>query len=375
MRFRWLVAFAVWVSVSANASMAQQGPEGVRSGPQSPPIGMVSIITGGIDSTAIQMASDLSRALDDGSNLRIVPIVGKGSLQNINDLLNMRGIDLAILQSDVMSYLKRTNRIPGLEKRMRYATKLYSEEFHVLSRMQFTCLQDLSGRRVNFGPKDSGMAITAEAVFQAYNVSIQPLYLDHDVALDRLKRGEIDALIYIGGKPSRAFDKISHRDRVHFLDVDYLPGLQRDYLPAIMTSEDYPELIAPDENVSTIGVSAVLAVNTGSPQSERYRAIGGFVERFFDKIETLKKEPYSAKWREVNIRAPIQGWERFQPAEKWLSANAAATAQAAVVPPRTAQQLRTMLQQFVESQRGGSIADREQLFNQFVNWYQTQSGQ
>lgn len=354
---------------------ARQQPAQQTASPQrSPNPGTVGIITGGIDSTAIQIASDLSRALDDGNALRIVPIVGKGSLQNIDDLLNLRGVDIAILQSDVMSYFKRTNRIPGLENRIRYITKLYSEEFHVLARMQFMCLQDLAGRRVNFGPKDSGMAITAEAVFAAHKVSIQPLYLDHDIALEQLKRGEIDALVYIGGKPTRALERITHRDRVHFLDVDYLPDLQKDYLPAIITSEDYPELVAPNENVSTIAVSAVMAINNWGAQTERYQSMERFVERFFNSLDRLKQDPHSPKWREVNLRAPIPGWSRFTPAEKWLAANAVQTSRAAV-PPQTAQQLREMLQQFVESQRGGSTADREELFNQFVRWYQEQSGQ
>jgi hypothetical protein len=41
------------------------------------------------------------------------------------------------------------------------------------------------------------------------------------------------------------------------------------------------------------------------------------------------------------------------------------------VPQQAAQQLKTMLQKFVESQRGTS-ADQEELFNQFVRWYQQQ---
>jgi TRAP transporter TAXI family solute receptor len=381
MRLSLLGALILGGLLASHAVLAQPGPpvqrapQGVQPRPAPTPyVGMVGIITGGIDSTAIQIASDLSRAFDEGNALRIVPIVGRGSLQNISDLLNLRGVDIAILQSDVLAYFRRTNRIPGLENRIRYVTKLYSEEFHVLSRMQFTCLADLAGRRVNFGPKDSGMAITAEAVFAAHKVSIQPVYLDHDVALERLKAGEIDALVYIGGKPTRGFERITHKDRVHFLDVDYLPELQGEYLPAIMTAEDYPELIAPAENVSTIGVSAVMAINNWNPQTERYRVMARFVEKFFNGKEALKQDPYSRKWQEVNLRAPITGWERFQPAERWLIANAEQKV-APAVPPQTAQQLRTMLQKFVESQRGGSSADREELFNQFVRWYQQQSGQ
>lgn len=369
-----ILAFLL-TSVPASAQQQQgtaRATPAQRAAPSTP--GTVGIITGGIDSTALQIASDLTRALDGDQALRVVPILGKGSLHNVTDLLNLRGVDIAILQSDVMAYFKRTNRLPGLENRVRYVTKLYSEEFHILSKMQFTCLQDLNGRKVNFGPRDTGMAITAEAVFSAHKVSIQPVYLDHAVALENLKNGEIDATVYIGGKPSRAFDGISHKDRVHFLDVDYAAALQNDYLPAIMTAEDYPGLIAPDENVSTVSVSAVMAINSWAPQSERYRTMARFVEKFFQNLDDLKEKSFSPKWREVNIRAPVQGWSRFAPAEQWLIANAQEKAEPAPAL-QTAQQLRTMLQRFVESQRDGSAADREELFNQFVRWYQDQNTQ
>ncbi len=335
-------------------------------------IGTVGVITGDIDSTGIRIASDLSRALDNGTDLRIIPIIGKGSIQNINDLLTLKAVDIAIVQSDVMTRFLKTNRQPGIQSRMQYVVKLYSEEFHVLSRMQFLCLQDLNGRRVSFGPKDSGMAITAEAVFEANNISVDPLYLDHEDAIEKLKSGEIDALVYVGGKPSRAFDRITHKDKVHFLDAEYLPSLQASYLPAIITSEDYPNLVAPNESVATIGVSSVMAIHNWPPQSERFRVMTRFVERFLADAEKFKSGSFSPKWREVNIRAPVKGWQRFQPADRWLIANAQAKAQ--TVPPQAAQQLKTMLQKFVESQRGSS-ADQEELFNQFVRWYQQQSTQ
>jgi uncharacterized protein len=335
-------------------------------------IGTVGIVTGDIDSTGIRIASDLSRALDSGNDLRIIPIVGKGSIQNINDLLTLKTIDIAIVQSDVMAQFLKSNRQPGIQSRMQYVTKLYSEEFHVLSRMQFLCLQDLKGRRVGFGPKNSGMAITAEAVFEANNIAVDSLYIDHEEAIERLKRGELDALVYVGGKPSRVFDGITHKDRVHFLDVEYLPALQASYLPAIVTSEDYPNLVAPAESVATIGVSSVMAIHNWPAQSERFKVMVRFVERFLARVDKFKGGSFNPKWREVNIRAPVKGWQRFQPAERWLDANAEEKLQPASA--QEAQQLKTVFQKFVESQRG-TPADQEELFNQFVRWYQQQGAQ
>jgi TRAP transporter TAXI family solute receptor len=369
-----LLATSLFILFIGTCGAVAQAP--VKSGApaQSKPstANTVGIIAGDVDSTGIRVASDMARRLDSGTDLRVIPIIGKGSMQNINDLLTLKAVDIAILQSDVMARFLKTNRQPGIQSRMQYVAKLYSEEFHVLSRMQFLCLADLTSRRVSFGPKDSGAAITAEAVFEANNITIDPLYLDHEEAIERLKKGELDALVYVGGKPSRAFDGISHKDKVHFLDVEYLPALQAGYLPAIVTAEDYPNLVAANESVATIGVSSVMAIHNWPPQSERFKVMTRFVEKFFTGFEKFQAGSFSPKWREVNIRAPVKGWQRFQPAEHWLTVNAPPKPQP--VPIQAAQQLKTMLQKFVESQQGTS-ADQEELFNQFVRWYQQQGAQ
>ena len=366
-----LILFSTIGGTMAQGPARPAGPPRGAKAPPAPAVGTVGMLAGDVDSTGLRIASDLARVLDNGNELRIIPMAGKGSIQNINDLFTLKPVDIAIVQSDVLTRFARISRQPGLQSHLQYVAKLYSEEFHVLSRMQFLCLQDLSGRRVSFGPKDSGMAITAETVFEANGIAVNPLYLDHDDAIGRLSRGELDALVYVGGKPSPAFDKITHKDKVHFLDVEYLAALQANYLPAIITAEDYPGLVAPNESVGTIAVSTVMAVHSLPPQSERFRILSRFTERFFASIDKFKTGNYSPKWREIDIRAPLRGWQRFQPAERWLLANAE--------PPRTepvaapgGQKLKTMLQKFVKSQRGSS-ANQEELFNRFIRWYQQQN--
>jgi TRAP transporter TAXI family solute receptor len=370
-----LLAISLFILFSTIGGAMAQGPARPPApppGPKAPPapaIGTVGMLAGDVDSTGLRIASDLARVLDNGNDLRIIPMAGKGSIQNINDLLNLKPVDIAIVQSDVLARFARISGQPGLQSHIQYVAKLYSEEFHILSRMQFLCLQDLTGRRVSFGPKDSGMAITAETVFEANGIAVNPLYLDHEDAIERLKRGELDALVYIGGKSSRAFERITHEDKVHFLDVEYLPGLQANYLPAIVTAEDYPNLVAPNESVGTIAVSTVMAIHALPPQSERFRVLSRFTERFFASIEKFKTGAYSPKWREVDIRAPLRGWQRFQPAERWLLANAEPRTEPAAAPG--AQKMKTMLRKFVKQR--GSSANQEELFNRFIRWYQQQN--
>ena len=344
----------------------------------------LGLLTSGIDGTALQMAADLARALNDGPNLRIIPMVGESSIQNVTDLLYLKGVDLAVVQSDVLSHLKRTKRLPGIEERIQYITKLHSEEFHVLSRMKYTCLAELGGRRVNFGLEGSGTALTAEAVFDANQVKVQPQYMDQATALEKLKSGEIDATVLVSGKPSAIFEKIRYTDRVHFLDVEFGEKLQKDYLPAIMTHDDYPDLIATNETVGTIAVSAVLAVVNVKAGTEQHRKVSRFVENFFANLDKLRQAPRHVKWQEVNTALPLTGWVRFSAAQQWLAEHpqAAIPAPAVVVAPVTGalpteqsepsgpDGTRELVQKFLQGREVAPGENREVLFNDFVRWYQ-----
>jgi len=65
--------------------------------------GTVGVISGGVQGTYIRIAADLATTIDDGDQLRVLPIIGRGSIQNIADLLFLRGVDVGIVQADVLT--------------------------------------------------------------------------------------------------------------------------------------------------------------------------------------------------------------------------------------------------------------------------------
>src|ERR1700720_1564553 len=68
--------------------------------------GVVELETSGAAGISVRIAEDLANLIDDGTTRRVVPVVGKGSLQNLTDLKYLRGIDMAIVQTDVLEYAK-----------------------------------------------------------------------------------------------------------------------------------------------------------------------------------------------------------------------------------------------------------------------------
>ena len=279
--------------------------------------GTVSIMAGGINGTYIRIASDLANVLD-ADDLRVLAIIGKGSVKNIEDLLYLKGIDLAIVQSDVMEFLRRNQIHYNLDKRIRYVTKLYNEEVHVLAHKNISQLSDLAGKKVNIDGQGSGTAMTASLIFETLAIPITPVYEDQANALEMLKQGEIDALVYVAGKPARLFQQIAATEQLHFIPIAITPALLDTYLPTRLSADDYPNLIADSKTIDTLAVGAVLAVFNWRSDHWRYGKAARLVQRFFTNFEQLLQPPRHPKWREVSLAAVVPGWQRFRIAEEWL---------------------------------------------------------
>ncbi|MBK8209895.1 MAG: hypothetical protein IPK78_07800 [Rhodospirillales bacterium] len=181
--------------------------------------GTIAIISGGVNGTYIRIASDLAAVLDKGDKLRILPIVGKGSVQNITDLLYLRGVDVAIVQSDVLGFIRKDNLYPNIEQRIRYVTKLYNEEVHILAGGDISQLADLAGRKVNVDVAGSGTAMTSATLFRALGLKVEPTNFDQALALEKLKDGEIAAMVLSPASRLDLFRKIEPGSALHFLPV------------------------------------------------------------------------------------------------------------------------------------------------------------
>ena len=350
----------LWAASPAMAQTAESPGERINKG-------TVGVISGGVNGTYIRIASDLAAVLDDGDNLRVLPVLGKGSVQNIADILYLKGMDIGIVQSDVLAFVKRENIHPRIETNIRYITKLYNEEFHLLAGKGITSVQDLAGQKVNFGVGGSGTYMTASIVFDKLGVSVEPVSFDQDLALEKVKNGEIAALVYVAGKPTQLFRNLTAESGVHFLPIPYSPELLETYLPSRLTNEDYPPLVQAGEPIETVAVGAVMAVYNWKRGTFRYGKVARFVEAFITRFDEFLKPPRHAKWKEVSLTAEVPGWTRFKPADDILKRGFS----------KTNQQFKHAFDEFLRTVtkstgRKVSDADREALFQQFLRW---QAGQ
>lgn len=278
----------------------------------------IGIVSGSVTGTYARFAQDLSNVLDEEGDLRVLAILGKGSVQNIRDLLRLRGVDIAIVQSDVLENFRKTKSERRFEERIAYITKLYNEEVHLIARQDIHSIEDLAGKTVDIGPEGSGTAMTARIILEKLGIKIKAINMSNNEILEAFRGGDIAAAFFVVGKPATYFRELSKNTKLHFLPIQRTRELANIYLKSSLNDTDYPNFIPPGKSVDTIAVGAVMAVFRWRKGMERYSRTEKFIDRFFSNIEIFKTEGYHPKWQDVNIRDDLVGWSRFQAAQAWL---------------------------------------------------------
>jgi TRAP-type uncharacterized transport system substrate-binding protein len=371
-----LLIVALISLVRIDAANAQTIPKSIQQGGTDAVIKQrknawtVGIAGGLIDGTYMRFADELGKVLDDGDNLRVLPMVTYGAASNLDDLLYLRGVDLAVTQSDVFEYFRTERKTPNLQNRIHFMLRLPIAELHILAKTDIRSIEDLRGKRVNFGPAGSGSSLTGTIVFQRLGVEVEQVLIDQQSALQKLQSGEVAALVRVVGKPVDFFSKIAPNSGLHLIPVPFTSIFADYYTAGEFETKDYPFLVAGGGKVDTIAVPAVLAVFNWPKGSDRYRRIERFAERLFSHWDQFLVTPRHPKWRDVNLSATVPGWIRHTIAEQMLTRFYGPSASAQNDISRD-------FQAFMDRLRSGvpqNENDREALFREFLQWREQQGG-
>jgi uncharacterized protein len=320
----------------------------------------VGIVGGLMSGSYMRFVDEMASALNDGDNLRILPIVSYGAASNLDDLLYLRGVDAAITQSDVFEYFRTQRKITDLDRRVQYILRLPISELHILARDDVHSLEDLRGKKVSFGPAGTGASLTGNIVFQRLGINVQDVLIDQPTALQKLRAGEVDAIARVVLKPIDFFSRIPPNSGLHLLEIPYTKMADKfeDYYTlGEFSKDDYPNLLQGKDHIDTIAVPAVLAVYNWPTKTDRYRRVERLVQYLFNRWDTFQHPPYHPKWRDINLAATVPGWTRFSVAEDLLK-------------QVQAKQQQADFQTFMGGQprMPGTAAERDALFRDFLQW-------
>jgi hypothetical protein len=241
----------------------------------------VGLAAGLIEGAPLRLAAEMARVVDDGDNLHVLPIVTRGPTENLNSLLYLRGVDLAIISSDSLDEYKI--QFPELRRHVTYLLNLFPSELHVFVRPE-----------------------------------IKRTFIPHQVALQQMRKGDMAAVVFITSKPVDAFLRGQWEPGFKFLPVTYDSRFEDYYLPAVLEANEYPALIKPGERISTIAAPTVLVSYNWTAGSNRYQRVARFTDYLFSRVDKLQAAGFDPKWQTINLGATVPGLARFPAAQEWL---------------------------------------------------------
>ncbi len=305
----------------------------------------IGLAAGQLEGAPLRFATELARVVDDGNNMRILPVVTRGPFENVQDLIYLQGIDAAIIYGDVLDKFRKDKSIKDVDKRINYITHLFPSEVHVFVRPEIKSLADLAGKRVNFNTQGTAAAYTGPLVFERLGIKVDARFDPHPVAMAEMtKSDKYAAVFWVTTKPIDQFLKRSWPEGFKFLPIPLTESLEQYYLPAKLEAADYPGLIPAGQSIQTIGVPAVLAVFAWREGTERYNRLVRFIDYLFERLPKLQSSPgFHPRWADLNLAAAVPGWQRFRPMQVRLDKLTTAVAAVATVqtaPEATAGPLR-----------------------------------
>ena len=317
------------------------------------------IATGHPRQSYVGIALDIAGMLTGDTEPRLVPVMSNGGgTDSLRDLLLLRGVDLALVSSNVLAD-PGASQILGetVKQQIAYVARLYSEELHVVAGRGVASLEDLRGKKLAVPVADGNTRFAIGDVLKRLGIAAELVAMEPADAVDLIRSGDLVAMVLIGGKPLPFVSRLPKDGSLQLVKLSAVPALGEGYAPAGFSASDYPTLIPPGDSIETIAISAVImAKTTGSPQVPR------FVRSFFHSLTEQAGGHRHPKWGEVNLGATVPGWSRFRPAQEWL--DDAKRQQAEWLQKRFAEFLRNTGNQEART----SPEERQRLFDAFLKW-------
>ncbi len=274
--------------------------------------GVVGIMCGRTSASFLYFCEDMASIVNDdiGYSLRAIPMIGSGAVRNVEDLLYLRGVDLAITFADTLDFMEKQGIHPDIKNRVRYVTRLWDTELHIIASKKFKSIYDLAGQKVHFSSIGSGTYLTMTNLFETLGIEVDVQSEKRSVARERLKRGEIAALGSSSAVPWSFATQFTEDDDVHLLDIPP-EAIPQGYETSSWSSDVYPNLIAPGTDVRTLRNPAVLLAYNWPTRHPRCAKVHRFVDSLKANFEELLAEPYQPKWKDVDLDADVEYLSRW----------------------------------------------------------------
>lgn len=303
MRLLYIVILLISTTINVGFSYAQT-------------MNKLGILTGAKNSTYFEFGQDINNIITSACGAEVKVFETIGSLDNLKKLRKQPFVQLALVQHDVLSFIKvfkqDDKELQDWSEKYRYVFSLYPEEVHILTRKDsgIDRIEQLSGKRVAIGLVNSGTHLTATMLLNLVGVTIRPIELAPEAGIEKLisataDKSELDAVFYVVGKPTPLLASDNRKySNLKLVSVNNNEALTL-YQNATIGPDDYGWMTGP---VRTVSVNSALI--SFDFKEEQCSNVAMVARQIMDNLEELKRIGHK-KWNEVNLQAPVAGWPRY----------------------------------------------------------------
>ena len=268
----------------------------------------IGLITGGEKGTYYRFGLDLQQLMKR-HNFNLTVHSSRGSVENIYAVYQRPGVQLGIVQSDVLAFVSRVETDPLLKliaKKTKMVFPLYNEEIHLVGKREITSFDDLAGKRVAIGRDGSGTYLTARLLFKLSDVApAEMVPIDTGEALAAIRAGRVDAMFYVAGYPVKLFtDDVTEADKLAVIPITNKSVVE--FYPTVeLPARAYAWQEAP---VQTVAVKSVLV--SFDFRRKDCETVGRFAQVIAKQMPWLAENGHP-KWKAVDLEFPLRGWEQY----------------------------------------------------------------
>jgi TRAP-type uncharacterized transport system substrate-binding protein len=342
----------------------------------------ITVIGSGLSGGNIKMIDDIAAAVNNSHKLRVLPVLGEGSSQNIRDIIYLKGIDAGTVKLGSVRVYEQDTLFSDLRKQLQYIAILGIQEFHLVGNHSINSLEDLAGKKVG---AHGGALGSMKDLLGRLNIEPKSLEsINFFKGLEKIKTGELDALARVTASPMSKFDDQYDPKYHKVIPIPLMDSLIEDYLPGKLTHKAYPNIVPDGQPVQTVASPVALVAYAWKPNTERYRRVAKFAESFFSNMpKLLANKNRHSDWDNVNLYAELPGWTRFPAAQEWLDKHkpsvtenasvekfGSTLATSAKISELDYQKVRSALHAFLKENGNANISDEklDSLFRYFLEW-------
>lgn len=231
--------------------------------------------TGNDEGMYYQFGTLLAEGMQDDANVPTITVeTTSGSSANLR-LLSQGFLDMAIVQADTLSdayngtgFFSNSGEYTGYSA----VAGLYTEACQIIvpADSDIHSVEDLAGKNVSLGERESGVLQNALQILDAYNMQESDFsaeYLSFSESAEALENGSLDAAFITAAIPTPAVTSLSENMEVRVLSLDTsvieaLTKRHSYYIPCTVPAGIYN---GQSKSSQTVGVRAVLVARNDVP--------------------------------------------------------------------------------------------------------------